>query len=50
MRKPMLRPEQDLAEDFALLDQAERFVHLRERQRLVDDGLELAPADEVEAR
>ena len=44
----MLRPEHDLAEDLALLDQAERLVHLG--QRLVDDGLELAPADEVEER
>src|SRR5262245_54834832 len=50
VRRRMLRPEHDLAEDLALLDEAERLVHLRERQRLVDDGLELALADEVEER
>src|SRR5262245_55428460 len=49
-RKRMLWPEHDLAEDLALLDQAERLVHLRERQRLVHDGFELALADEVEER
>src|ERR1044071_4308419 len=45
-----LRLEHNLAEDLALLDQAERLVHLRQRQVLVDDGFELAVPDGGEGR